>query len=84
MVGIESRLTYCFDPECVDQDGSRSIAEPEQDGDLLYKSCRECGAEFGWAKVAATQTDCQLGIPEATRRSGSVPVGTPVSLTRKL
>ena len=84
--GVQSRLTHCFDPECVDRDGSRSIAEPEQDGDLLYLSCQVCGSEFGWAKVPATQTDCQLGIPEETRRAGSALVqqGTPVSITRKL
>lgn len=47
------------------------IAEPEEDGEARYYKCGkpECGFEFGYQIVPEQQADnCQLGIPEETRR----------------
>lgn len=84
---VESRLIPCFDPEC------EGIAEPEQDGDLLYFACTVCGSEFGWERIVIqTEPACQLGIPEDIRRAamrnvpgldGAPKQGTPVTLGRK-
>jgi hypothetical protein len=62
----------CFDPDC------GGIAEPEQDGEhCKYWSCADCGNDFGFERlqpnVITEDADgtCQVGIPEAIRRSAS-------------
>lgn len=64
----------CVDPDCVDRDGNRSIAEPEMDGDVRYHECLECGHAFNYRRVRAAQPadTCAVGIPEAVRRRASV------------
>lgn len=37
-------------------------AEPEQDGDVLYLACPDCGGEFGHRKASAG-TFCAAGLP---------------------
>lgn len=79
-------LTACADEECVDEFGVRSIAEPEQDGDLTYWTCLVCGYEFGYQRAPDPNAEpsCQLGIPESVRRQGSVePERVPVTLGRR-
>lgn len=50
-------------PSCGD------LAEPEQDGDLIYYPCG-CGFEFGYQRVPEQQdSSCQLGVPEDIRRA---------------
>lgn len=94
VIETEARLTFCADPECVDADGHRSLAEPEQDGEHQWSECVTCGYQFGWAKVQLPQMEgaCAIGVPEAVRVAfataqtappGDAPVGTPVTLTRK-
>lgn len=60
----------CADPDC------HGMAEVEQDGELKYLACPECGYEFGWERVLppsaiAGGESCSVGIPEATRRAVS-------------
>lgn len=67
----------CFDPECIDEAGSRSVAEPEQDGDLSFYCCTTCGGEFGYRHTRPTPTGaatCAAGIPEDLRRRASAPM----------
>lgn len=48
-------------------------AEPEQDGDLRYWACVQCGHESGWHKVAPnSDQDCAVGISEDIRRRASI------------
>lgn len=54
----------CFDPEC------SGTAVPEQEWDLVYLACEECGSEFGHMRVSA-EPDCSRGVPEAVRRAAS-------------
>lgn len=56
------------------------MAEPEQDGDVLYFAC-SCGFESGYRRVAAADPSCQLGVPEDVRRQASVPLPGPVLVT---
>ena len=46
------------------------LAEPEQDGDLLYSACA-CGMEFGFRQEVQQDSSCQLGIDESVRRAVS-------------
>lgn len=67
----------CRFPDCADEAGNPSIAEPEQDGDLHYHHCPNCGNDFGWRHqpaqtVAANPAGaCAVGIPEDLRRRAS-------------
>ena len=67
----------CFDPSCVDEDGQRSMAEPETDLDHQYYTCKVCGNDFGWKRTEASQMavakdgSCQIGVPEGVRRAFS-------------
>lgn len=71
------RAVPCFDPECLDEHGNRSTAEPEQDGEHRYHACTTCGYTFGYHRVPATTITaksgdtCAVGIPEDLRRSAS-------------
>lgn len=40
------------------------VAEPEQDGDVLYFACPGCGGEFGYRKVTSGAF-CAAGLPVA-------------------
>lgn len=66
----------CRDPEC---DGS---AELEQDGDIRYFACAECGFEFDYQRLAVqVESACPVGVPEEIRRRTSpAPVRAPVLL----
>lgn len=57
------RVLTCADPDC------GGLAEPEQDGDMTYHACRDCGYEFNYQRAAPTAGTCAAGIPEADRRS---------------
>lgn len=57
------RVVACGDPDC---DG---LAEPEQDGDVTYHACRDCGYEFNYQRLAPNQSTCAAGLPEALRRA---------------
>lgn len=64
----------CPDPDCVDGQGRRSLAEPETDGDTTYHACTTCGYTFGWQQAQPYPGDnCAVGIPEAVRRAASPP-----------
>lgn len=71
------QIRACPDPDCVDQYGRPSPAEPETDGDTAYHACTRCGYAFGWhpARPAGPNPDtvCPVGIPEAVRRAGTPP-----------
>jgi hypothetical protein len=47
--------------------------EPEEDGNLHYFSCTDCGFDEGWAFQKITTPGCQLGVPEDIRRRAQVP-----------
>lgn len=71
----------CFDPECVDPTGARSVAEPDGDNELRYYTCETCGSEFGFQRVPENAIvpdgeggSCSIGVPEAVRRRASVPM----------
>lgn len=52
-------------------DECKGTAEPEEDGEARYYKCTapDCGFEFGYEIVSEpAQGDCQLGIPEETRK----------------
>jgi tRNA(Ile2) C34 agmatinyltransferase TiaS len=74
-------VKVCPDPEC----GGRAV--PEQDGELVYWQCEDCGYEFDYDQQRNPDADaCQLGIPDGVRRAvagttESDPV--PVTLRRK-
>lgn len=76
----------CFDPECVDEQGNRSLAEPEQDGDYRYQVCPACGGEFGYRKIAITAVStgdaCAVGVPEALRRRASAAMENSLAANR--
>lgn len=67
----------CFDPECVDEAGTRSLAEPEQDGEHAYHHCPECGNDFGFRRVRPQSVavdsagTCAVGVPEHVRLRAS-------------
>jgi hypothetical protein len=61
----------CFDSECLDDNGERSIATVERDGEHMYYECDTCGSCFNYTKLAVDHehTDtCAVGIPEDLRR----------------
>jgi hypothetical protein len=67
------------------------IAEPEEDGEARYWACRDCGHVFGYELLGAQQDSCQLGVPEAVRRTGPAygpgwgsPDATPLADIREL
>lgn len=67
------QMVACFDPECMDERGHRSWAEPEQDGDVTFYACQTCGGEFGYRRmtpVGAAGT-CAAGISAETRSAAS-------------
>lgn len=49
------------------------FAEPEQDGDVVYFVCPECGGEFGHRK-AERGTFCAAGLPVARPADPGPPV----------
>lgn len=67
----------CADPECLDDTGQPSWAEPEQDGDHVYFECVVCGYTFGYERLqtAPVAVDsggvCAVGVPESLRRFAS-------------
>ena len=48
--------------------GCGSEAEPEDDGEVRYWACPECGYEFGYLLVRQ-DNECQLGVPVQVRRA---------------
>lgn len=79
----------CADPECVDRQGHRSLAEPEQDGEIAYWACPACGACFGYRRRPATTVGvnsagtCAVGVDEATRRAASAAIVDELGRTAK-
>jgi hypothetical protein len=75
----------CYDPDCFDDTGRRSTAEPEQDGDLRYHACTMCGYTFGYIHVTSytLQVDpagvCSVGVPEGIRLAASAPMRTSIA-----
>lgn len=68
----------CFDPECTDREGARSVAEPDGDTDIRFYVCGVCHSEFGHQRVPQQVITadgsggyCQIGVPEALRARGS-------------
>jgi hypothetical protein len=51
-------------------------AEPEEDGDVRYYACAECGGETGYTRVAPAEATCQLGLRIAPESAGPVFLGT--------
>lgn len=49
------------------------FAEPEQDGDVVYFACPECGGEFGHRK-AERGAFCAAGLPVAVPAEPGLPV----------
>lgn len=43
----------------------RAKAEPDQDGDLLYYTCPECGSSFGYQHIVPDGPVCAAGLPLA-------------------
>ncbi len=72
--------SVCPDPDCVDEQGNPSPAEPETDGDTGYHACTRCGYLFGWHTTRAPYPgdSCAVGIPEAVRRAASPPRALPL------
>jgi hypothetical protein len=72
-----AEAAVCFDPECLDDTGTRSVAEPEQDGDHRYLVCTVCGGEFGYTRITPADLDpdidgtCAVGVPADLRRRAS-------------
>lgn len=70
-------LVACFDPECLDEAGNRSLAEPEQDGEHAYHHCPQCGNDFGFRRVRPqsvavnSEGACAVGVPEHVRLRAS-------------
>jgi hypothetical protein len=80
----------CFDPDCVDEHGRPSTAEPEQDGLTTSYVCLTCGSEFGYRRLdthtVATTNDgtCAVGIPAGTRRAASAAMERTLAGERRL
>jgi hypothetical protein len=51
------------------------FAEPEQDGDVVYFACPECGGEFGHRK-AARGLFCAAGLPVPAPEPGPPVIAT--------
>lgn len=83
--GRHDTAVACFDPECVDEDGNRSVAEPEQDGEHQYHHCTVCGYDFGFRKAVPTAVAvnsdgvCAVGVPEDLRRAASAAMQTAIA-----
>ena len=43
------------------------IAEPEQEGDLLFFTCPECGSLFGYRQAEPSGPVCAAGLPVSIR-----------------
>jgi len=73
----------CADPECLDSNGRRSLAEPEADGNHRYFACPECGFTFGWQRAQPvavnSEGSCAVGVPEALRRNASAAMHAAIS-----
>lgn len=81
----------CFDPDCVDEHGHRSQAEPEQDYTHTFYACPVCGSEFGYRRLDTPHTDamkndgtCAVGIPAGIRRAASAAMDRTLAGERRL
>jgi hypothetical protein len=83
-VPVQVQAQLCRDPDCRDATGARSIAEPEQDGDLCYLACLVCGYEFGYRNLTTTPADRPAdGSAEPVKAAGTCPVGIPDAVRRR-
>lgn len=57
------------------------IAEPEQDGDVVYFACPECEGEFGHRKVTSGAF-CAAGLPVPAPEPGPPVIATTISMRR--
>lgn len=59
-------------------------AEPEEDGPVTYWACTACGYESGFTVTGTPPGgDCQLGLPEQTRRRAARPVFLGPAIARR-
>lgn len=49
--------------------------EPEQDGDVRFFACFECGGEFGYQRVQQDAETCQLGLRVVAESAGPAFIG---------
>lgn len=57
------------------------VAEPEQDGDVVYFACPDCGGEFGHRK-AERGAFCAAGLPVAVAAPEPVLIATTITVRR--
>lgn len=60
-----------------------ALAEPEQDWDLKFWWCKECGAEFGYARVVPPGPVCAAGLPLASAAEESQAVFLGMTIKRR-
>lgn len=61
----------CIDDRCPGYEDP-SYVEPEIDGGHRYWECWECGATFGYERVAPPDdSSCAIGVPEQVRKAYS-------------
>jgi hypothetical protein len=58
-------------------------AEPEQDGDLLFFACPDCGNEFGYRRVQQDGPVCAAGLPVAVAEPVPAPVFLGAVISRR-
>jgi hypothetical protein len=73
-------------PEPLVEEGADCIycggpAEPEQDGDVTYLACPECGGEFGHRKLSSGAF-CAAGLPVTGPEPGPPVIATTISMRR--
>jgi hypothetical protein len=79
-----SPLTSLLEPLAEESTGCiycGGIAEPEQDGDVVYFVCRSCEGEFGHHK-AGRGTFCAAGLPVAVPEPEPVLIATTITVRR--
>lgn len=62
------------------------VAEPEQDGDVVYFACsdEDCGAEFGHRRAVQPGPVCAAGLPVEVREpAAAAPVFLGTTITRR-
>lgn len=64
--------------------GCGSAAEPEQDGQVTYYACTECGQEFGHQVRAPDGPLCAAGLPiQAAEERPAVFLGATIPVRRQ-
>jgi hypothetical protein len=55
------------------------VAEPEQDGDLTFHACADCGGAFGYRRVQRAGPVCAAGLPIQIESPQPVFLGTTIA-----